>query len=38
MRLIMGKLISFSSEIEFYQFLIFLEKSFNLANEAIWTF
>ena len=35
MRFIVGKLISFSTEIEFYQPLIFLEKSFNLANEAI---
>ena len=35
MRFIVGKLISFSTEIEFCQPLIFLEKSFNLANESI---
>ena len=35
MRFIVGKFSSFSPEIEFYQPLIFLEKSFNLANESI---
>lgn len=35
MRFIVGKLSSFSPEIEFCQPRIFLEKSFNLVNEAI---
>ena len=35
MRFIVGKLSSFFPEIEFGQPLIFLEKSFNLSNEAI---
>ena len=35
MRFIVGKFSSFSTEIEFCQPLIFLEKSLNLSNEAI---
>ena len=35
MRFIVGKFSSFSTEIEFCQPFIFLEKSFNLVSEAI---